>query len=155
RWPHGMGMPAVRRTVELAGPAKSLALRRVPIRGTGQCRDPLPGQSPARDNLVSSYGVRHEPEQRRQRVGITACAGPGQLQNRLGAALRVTAPRESPGGGTKTIVRSDDRREVTLPGFLMFSSILGSPLGINRPLGVASDSRFGKVGRTGLSYCAW
>src|SRR5205807_2018379 len=82
-----------------------------------------------------TYGVRHEPEERRQRVGITACAGPGQLQNRLGAALRVTAPRESRGGGTKTIVRSDDRRELTLPGFLMFSPILGSPLGINRPLG--------------------
>ena len=122
-----MGMPAVRRTGELAGPAKSLALRPVPGPSSSTVTCP--------DILVSSYGVRHEPEERRQRVGITACAGPGKLQNRLGAALRVTAPRESRGGGTKTIVRSDDRRELTLPGFLMFSPILGSPLGINRPLG--------------------
>src|SRR5271166_1806379 len=92
-----MGLPAVRRTGGLAGSASSLALWRVPIRNVGHRRHHLPGQSSATDDLVSGHMARHQPEERHQRFGITACFGPGQLQDRLGDAAQIASGDGSPG----------------------------------------------------------
>ncbi|MGH9377144.1 MAG: hypothetical protein ACRD1J_13410, partial [Terriglobia bacterium] len=56
----------------LAGSAKSLALRPLPVRNIGHCRRHLPGQPPAPAEFVSNDVVRHQSKERHQRLGIAA-----------------------------------------------------------------------------------
>ena len=97
-----MGVPAVRRTGVLVGPASSLALRQVPIRDVGHRRHHLPGQPSATDDLVPGRVVRHQPEEWHPCFGTTACFRLGQLQDRLGDAAQIASGDGSTGSRSIT-----------------------------------------------------
>src|SRR5271166_1499975 len=78
-----MGVPAVRRARGLAGSARPLALRPVPIRDVGHRRHHLPGQSPVRDDLIPANFTPQQRDEPHKALGVKAYGRNAHIRDRL------------------------------------------------------------------------
>ena len=120
----GHRMPAMPGPESLAHEARPPGMRRLRASNLGDCGNDIAGHAQAVEPVVSCDVVRNQSENRRQRFGVAAGSGIGELPYRLDVAAQTEAcdgsswarPTFWNGGGRRNIRRCSEGREAWTGG---------------------------------------